>query len=138
MSHINSLISKEYYRILENSMNKNTQPAIRTAIKEEIKKISETVHENSDKIKSALESVRKELLNAGRIREYTGATNERAARPHCRIPLENVSKVIDTPINELLLYFLNGQRLKNEAELVEYSQGNVLFFGELEKMQELK
>ena len=102
---------------------------LRESIKARVRTLLESVEENAPEIEQKLEEVRQELLKAGRIVDYGGAKNHRAARPECRIPIETVSNLIDVPVNELMLYFLNGQRNKYEQCMVEYSQRNVLFYG---------
>lgn len=132
MNNIGQLISKEYKKLLEaNSMEPQNirEHKAKAQIKKKLGRLMEAVEKNKNEIDDKLEEVRQELLSAGRIVNYGGATNEVAARPQCRLPLETVSKLIECPINELMLHFLNGQRLENKSCMVEYSQGNVLFYG---------
>ena len=106
-----------------------TEQKVKAAIKENLKSRMEAVKKKETEIDTKLEEVRQELLKAGRIRDYGGATNEKGARPECRIPVETISRLIGHPVNELMLHFLNGQRNRHESEMVEYGQRTVKFYG---------
>ncbi len=132
MSNIKSIITNELAK-LEAKRNKHLiENKITTLIKEEFGNMVKNTTKNSSNIASKLETVRKNLLRDGKIsiHERGSASNSLAARPERRISLETVSNITDIPINELILYFLNGHRIHEGRELIEYRLGHVYFYGE--------
>lgn len=129
---VNKLIKEEYLRLTErNKMKSKTikESMVKKKINEEIVRLSEAVEERKEELDTKLEEIRKEIMQSGKPHDHAGATPHRAGRPQFRIPIETVARLVDCSVNELMLHFLNGQRLKREACDVEYSQGNVLFYG---------
>lgn len=96
--------------------------------------LKEAEEKKSD-ISKKLEEMRKELIKSGalnsRIRGSMYFHEGRAGRPEKRVPLKEVSVLIDVPVNELILHFLNGHRITEGEQLVEYRLGCVFFYGQL-------
>ena len=113
-------------------VQKRTEGRLQTLIKEEIQSMMEEANERSEEIGKKLEEMRKRLVREGKITEdMLGSGNVTTpSRSERRIPLESVSKVIDIPVNELTLHFLNGHRIREGKDLVEYRLGCVYFYGE--------
>lgn len=132
MSNIKSIITNELAKLEAKRSKSLLENKISSIIKEELGRLVKEADKNSSNIASKLETVRKNLLRDGKIsvHEKGSATVSYAARPERRISLETVSNIIETPINELILYFLNGHRIHEGRELVEYRLGHVYFYGE--------
>jgi hypothetical protein len=115
-------------------VDENRSRRLHNMIREEVETIVKEVEEKRPQIDSKLESMRKELIKNGglNIREVGSARNDIAARPEKRIPLASVAKVIDIPVNELILHFLNGHRISEGQALIEYRLGCVHFYGDPE------
>lgn len=133
-STLSKLIRNETYKILEKRLAENKEAVVRYKIRTEIKNMLKEAEERAPKIQEKLEKMRKELIESGELNAYNRGSlyyAESAARPEKRIPLYNVSKVIDIPVNELILHFLNGHRIHEGNELVEYRIGHVYFYGDV-------
>jgi hypothetical protein len=88
---------------------------INSVLNDEFKEITKTLEELHKVIlENALCEV--EQSRDGRPRYFKSMT------------LENVSKLTKIPVNNLMLYFLNGQRLNYENQLVEMRQRVVYFY----------
>lgn len=131
MSILNRIIEQEMKRLNEKKNRAILENKVNSMIQEEIESMVEEVQEQASDIRSKLETIRKNLIKDGVISEMeTGSgRNNVAARPEKRIPLEIVSEIADIPINELILYFLNGHRITEGYELIEYRLGMVYFYG---------
>lgn len=105
-------------------------------IKEEFDVLVKEAQKNESKIIEKLETMRKGLIRDDLlvVNERGSARNDIGSRPERRIPLETVAKVIDIPVNELILHFLNGHRVKEgHTNLCEYRLGCVYFYGKQTK-----
>lgn len=103
---------------------------IRKIIKEEFHKLVQEAQKDYSKIEKKLEELRKKLLKESEAdRHRTFTEPKRFAK---RVQLSTVAEIIDVPVNDLMLYFLNHVKLNNERALVEYHLGNVYFYEELQ------
>ena len=60
------------------------------------------------------------------LRERKGTFTEAAMEKRMQINI--VAELLDMPVNELQLYFLNHVKTSNEHKLVEYHLGHVYFY----------
>jgi hypothetical protein len=100
-------------------------------IKEEFKELMAEAEKRSKEISTKLEDLRKTMIKEGKITlALTGSGSPtRVGLPERRIPLQTVSEILDIPINELILHFLNGHRIHEGRQLVQYRLGCVYFYG---------
>ncbi len=98
-------------------------------VKEEMDKIVKEADKNSPKIAKELESMRKkfvpELKELAQGHAFVGKATSK------RVELQMVSKVIDIPMNELMLYFLNMMKNTHDQSVkqhVTYQLGMVSFY----------
>jgi hypothetical protein len=101
---------------------------LKQLVKEEYVKIQKESTEQAPKIEKKLESVRKEMfkhLPTTEVAREDTVFDERHGRT---LQLATVAEMIDIPVNELTLYFLNHVKTKNEASSVEYRLGHVYFY----------
>jgi hypothetical protein len=101
---------------------------LKQLVKEEYVKIQKEATEQAPKIEKKLESVRKEMfkhLPTTEVAREDTVFDERKART---LQMATVAEMIDIPVNELTLYFLNHVKTKNEASSVEYRLGHVYFY----------
>jgi hypothetical protein len=100
-------------------------------IREEYKTLFKEAAEKAPEVDKALEKLRKKLLPE--MVSYTTLGTEvlGGSRPHKRIHIKSVSEILDIPINELTLHFLNNVKTKNERSLVEYHLGHCYFYKEI-------
>lgn len=131
MSKLGDLIKKEYANVIEKQANSINESKVKTIIREEFKALLEKAEEKKVDIGAKLESMRKKLIKDGNITifERGSARNNIEARPERRIDIKSVSEIIGVPINDLTLHFLNGHRIHEGQELVEYRLGQVYFYG---------
>lgn len=99
-------------------------------VKEEMDKMIQGADENAPKIEKELEKLRKKFESE--IKEIAKKSipviGGKASK---RVELATVSKIIDFPVHELMLYFIN--QIKNapdgtEKALVQYHLGCVYFY----------
>lgn len=133
MGKVSSIIKNGHLNLLEktnNAKKKAITETIDSLIKEEYDKLQKEAEKRSDEIGKKLEELRKTLVKEGQItlRERGSARQSIRAIPERRIPIATISEILDIPINELTLYFLNGQRIHEGAQLVEYRLGCVYFY----------
>jgi U3 small nucleolar RNA-associated protein 14 len=98
----------------------------------------EIIHEEVDalvneidhaSIDEKLSELRESVLKNKEVKE--GEYNPRDGNVRCcaSLSLENVSRITNIPMNELMLYFINGQKSLNEQRfLVEMRMGIVYFY----------
>lgn len=96
-------------------------------VKEEYIKIQKEAVENAPKINKKLQEVRDTMMCEFVKRAKVGTTFEAVMEK--RLQLNTVSEMIDVPVNELVLYFLNNVKTMNERQLIEYRLGHVYFYG---------
>lgn len=112
--------------------NEGKQMTLVNEVKQELLSILKEATERTDAISKKLEDLRQSLIKDGKItlRERGSARNDIGSLPERRIPLHTVCELIDIPMNELILHFLNGHRIREGQELVEYRLGNVYFYND--------
>lgn len=101
--------------------------ALQQIVKEEYVKIQKEAAEAAPLIEQKLHECREKMLSEFVKRARIGTTFEAAMEK--RLQLVTVSEMIDVPVNELILYFLNNVKGMNERALVEYRLGHVYFYG---------
>jgi hypothetical protein len=111
--------------------NSLTVKELKQLVKEERVKLETEVATETKTIEKKLEEVRTEMF-----KDYLTMTKEGAVMdPDAgvkNVQLSTVSEMIDVPVNELMLYFLNNTKLTNEYSTrnpcsVEYHLGHVIF-----------
>jgi len=112
-------------------MKNHTDPSISKAIREmtklEFAKMLREAKEKEPKLQKELEELRQKLIPAMLELEDNGQS-QMERRPEKRVQIDMVSKILDVPVNELVLHFLNNVRTKNERCLIEYRLGHVYFY----------
>jgi uncharacterized protein YpbB len=106
-------------------MDKN---AIYTLVSEEVSKLISEAKEKAPKIEKELESLRTKMEDSMTCYESLGQQAVGSQRKQKRVQLSTVSDILDVPIHELMLYFLNNVKASNDRKLVEYHLGHVYFF----------
>jgi len=131
---ISSLIRNEHLKMLAKTREGHRgamKEAVDRIVKTEYQKMMKEAEERSEAISKKLEELRKTLLKEGQIteREKGSGNVTKGSLPERRIPLATVSELLDVPINELVLHFLNGHRLEeNSIPSCEYRLGCVYFY----------
>jgi hypothetical protein len=101
-------------------------PRLRTMVKEEYVKILDESKERAPKIAKQLEGMRSKMcedfVRSERKGTFTGPAMEK------RIQINTVAELLDVPVNELMLYFLNEVKIIEGRQLVEYHLGHVYFY----------
>lgn len=97
-------------------------------VKEEYVKIQKEAMESAPKIEKKLHECREKMVGEFFKREKVGTTFEAVMEK--RLQVNTVAEMIDVPINELILYFLNNVKTMNERSLVEYRLGHVYFYAQ--------
>ena len=105
-----------------------TKAQLEKLIREEYKTLFKEAAEKAPKIDEALEKLRKKLEPEMATLETIGSEVGGASRPHKRVQMKTVSEILDIPVNELTLHFLNNVKTKNERSLTEYRLGHVYFY----------
>jgi hypothetical protein len=100
-------------------------------IKEEVQKLITEVEKKNESICEKLEKLREHLIPVMAL-ESLGQT-PMDMRKEKRVQLKTVSEIINVPINELLIHFINEVKNKNDRSLVEYHVGYVYFYASHEK-----
>lgn len=138
------LINREIKRMLtEGAKPPKTklEQKFNVLVKEEFEDLVKEAEGNRTNIDEKLETMRKQLIrdNLLTINERGSGKNNVRSRIERRVPLETVSKVVDIPVNELILHFLNGERVHEGCtHNVKYGGGNVYFYGENEEETTIK
>lgn len=105
-----------------------SKTALKKIVKEEYNKLIKDLSESAPSIDKKLNEVRTELFKEYFKREKIGSTfKERLEK---RIQLKALSEMIDVPVNELLLFFLNNIKTMNERSLYEYRLGHIYFYAD--------
>ena len=106
------------------------QETVDKLVKEEMTKLIESAKERAPDLEKKLEELRKKLVpDDAPVREGLQMHSSKL-RPERRVEIKTVSELLDVPINELVLHFLNNVKTKNERSVVEYRLGSVYFYGE--------
>ncbi|MBW3546092.1 MAG: hypothetical protein KY428_10935 [Bacteroidetes bacterium] len=99
---------------------------IMNMVKEEVDSMFVKAEKNSPKIEKELEKLRKKLYKDEELtKEDIG---DKLPKFEKRMQLQMVSEILDVPVNELMLYFLNCVKTKNTRSLVEMHLGHVYFY----------
>lgn len=101
-------------------------PRLKKMVNEEYKKLLEDCEKEAPKIEKKLEDMRSKMCEDFMKLERKGTFTEEAGEK--RIQVNTVAELIDVPVNELMLYFLNSVKVSNERKLVEYRLGHVYFY----------
>lgn len=105
------------------------QETVDKLVKEEMTKLIESAKERAPDLEKKLEELRKKLVpDDAPVREGLQMHSSKL-RPERRVEIKTVSELLDVPINELVLHFLNNVKTKNERSVVEYRLGSVYFYG---------
>jgi hypothetical protein len=102
--------------------------SLQRLVKEEYVKIQKEAAESAPKIEKKLHECREKMVGEFFKREKVGTTFEAVMEK--RLQVNTVAEMIDVPINELILYFLNNVKTMNERALVEYRSGHVYFYAQ--------
>lgn len=100
---------------------------IRDLTKLEFAKMLREAKEKEPKLFEDLEELRQKLIPSMLTLEDNGQS-QMERRPEKRVEIAMVAKILDVPVNELVLHFLNNVRGLNERSLVEYRLGHVYFY----------
>jgi hypothetical protein len=98
----------------------------RKLVKEELAQMMKEAEKDSSKIATKLETLRKKFVSEMTENESIGWASNSV--PEKRVAIKTVSELIDIPLHELTLYFLNNTKTKmDENQNVFYSMGQVYF-----------
>lgn len=95
-------------------------------VKEEVDNMLKKAEEDHSKYTEKLEELRKKIFKEDELRKEN--LGNKIPKTEKRMQLSVVSEIVDIPVNELMLYFLNCVKNKNERSLVEYRLGHVYFY----------
>lgn len=95
-------------------------------VKEEVDNMFKKAEEDHSKYTEKLEELRKKIFKKDELRKEN--LGNKIPKTEKRMQLSVVSEIVDIPVNELMLYFLNCVKNKNERSLVEYRLGHVYFY----------
>jgi hypothetical protein len=101
------------------------QERLAKIVKEEVDNMLKESQKNHDKIAKKLEELRTKLFKEGLTKENLGT--EKFSKEK-RMQLNLVSEIVDVPVNELMLHFLNCVKASNGRHLVEYRMGQCYFY----------
>ena len=96
-------------------------------IQEEVETlVSEVDYAN---IGTILETFRQGLIDNGKLTETVRDMHNNTSRKYTSLPLEMVCRLVEVPVNHMMLYFMNNQRLVNENQLpVALVMQHIYFF----------
>jgi hypothetical protein len=105
------------------------QESVNKIVRSEMDKLIKEAKERAPDVEKKLEELRKKLIPEMKkdVDESMGigAVWRRRER---RIEMKTVSDLLEIPVNELMLHFLNNVKTKNERSLVEYHLGAIYFY----------
>jgi len=99
---------------------------LREIIKEEYDSLMKEAQKSYEKIDKKLMELRETFVQEFFMRERIGSTFLPTGEK--RLQINVVAELINTPVNELCLHFLNHVKTSNTRRLVEYRQGYVTFY----------
>jgi hypothetical protein len=100
-------------------------PKFRKLVREEFALMLESVKQKAPDFDKKLEDLRKKLIPEMEV--------DGSSLPEKRVGIQMVAKIIDVPLNELMLYFMNVVKTGlSEDCLIEYHLGQVYFRNEAE------
>lgn len=95
-------------------------------VREELKTMLSEAREKAPDIAKKLEDLRKKFEPEEKVREANGWASN--TYPQKRVQINTVAKLIDVPVSELMLFFMNNTKLGlAESNLVDYHLGHVYF-----------
>jgi hypothetical protein len=97
-------------------------------VQEEVQKMIKEAKDNAPKMNEKLESLRVKLEDSMDVTESLGNELLGPNRRQKRVQLATVAEILDVPVNELMLHFMNEVKASNERHLVEYHLGMVYFY----------
>lgn len=100
---------------------------LKTIIKEEYTKLIEETKKTNKKISSGLDTIRKECF-VDMMKRTREMGNNFAPALEKRMQINTVAEMLEVPVNDLMLYFMNEVKHSNDRQLVEYRQGHVTFY----------
>ena len=109
-------------------MDKTVRSQLKKVVKEEIIKMLTEAKKKAPSIQEKLEEVREKLIPGTFAGDSLGENIAGHRRLERRVDLRMVSELIEVPVNELMLYFLNEIKNTNYRHLVEYRLGHVYFY----------
>lgn len=105
------------------------QESVNKIVHEEMARLIKEAKERAPDLDKKLEELRKKLVpDMKKEFEESLQLASLGRRRERRIELKTVSELLDVPINELMLHFMNNVKTKNERCLVEYHLGSVVFY----------
>lgn len=113
------------YKSRVNQMRTIKKEDILKMVHEEVDNMVKESQKNTPKIEKKLQELHSKLFKEPIQKESLGDAYPKLEK---RIQINLVSEIIEVPVNELMLYFLNNVKTKNERSLVEYHQGQVYFY----------
>lgn len=136
MSRLSRIINEEYAKLVERADEgkkyKIMAESIRNLVREEFETMLKEVEPNRQKIDEKLEELRKRLIKDGAMTPFIRgqALREYGQRAEVRIPVATVAELLNFPISEVTLYFLNGHRIHEGNSSIEYHMGSIRFYGD--------
>jgi hypothetical protein len=106
-----------------------TKNDFRQLVKEEYVKILDEQNKNNDKIAKKLNGLREDLIKEFFKRTSTMKQQTGVPPLYKSLQLKTVSELVEVPVNELMLFFLQTVKNSNTHHLVEYHLGHVFFYG---------
>lgn len=99
-------------------------------VKEELDKMVVAAEKKYPQIEKDLEEMRKKMIKEiGDQKDVQGIFVPDTCK---KVQISTVAKIIDCPLNELMLYFINKVKNGDGRRLIEYHQGLVHFYKEVE------
>ena len=122
VTRVDELVEK---KITESSLSISSIN-LRGVIKEEYDSLMKEAQKSYEKIDKKLMELRETFVQEFFMRERIGSTFLPTGEK--RLQINVVAELINTPVNELCLHFLNHVKTSNTRRLVEYRQGYVTFY----------
>ena len=113
---------------MPNDMDALVETKLRQLATEEFQLMLREAKERTPTLEKDLEDLRKKLMPEAEDREGFGVGQQGVRRPERRVQINAVADILDVPVNDLMLYFLNHVKTKNERSLVEYRMSAVYFY----------
>lgn len=98
----------------------------RKLVREELRTMLNEAKEKAPDLEKKLETLRKKLESEMVKYETTGWTSNN--RPQKRVQINTVAKLLEVPVSDLMLHFMNVTKLGlSENPLISYHLGHVYF-----------
>lgn len=109
-------------------MKKIVKEQLKKVVKEEISKMLSEAKKKQPTIQEKLEKLREKLIPEMLAGESLGENTAGHRRLERRVQLKTVSELLEVPVNELILYFINDIKNTNARHLIEYRLGHCYFY----------